>query len=79
MADRLDKQEQWLQARLDGTRTMKAALAKLNETLSDDQKKAADDLLAPHMGTGMMGRMGSRMGSGRMQPGQMQMPGMRNN
>jgi hypothetical protein len=79
MADRLDKQEQWLQARLDGTRTMKAALAKLNETLSDDQKKAADDLLAPHMGMGMMGRMGSQMGSGWMQPGQMQMPGMRNN
>jgi hypothetical protein len=79
MADRLDQQEQWLQARLDGTRTMKAALAKLNETLSDDQKKAADDLLAPHMGMGMMGRMGSQMGSGRMQPGQMQMPGMRNN
>ena len=82
MADRLDQQEQWLQARLDGTRTMKAALAKLNETLSDDQKKAADDLLAPHMGMGMMGRMGrmgSQMGSGRTQPGQMQMPGMRNN
>ncbi len=79
MADRLDRQEQWLQARLDGTRTMKSALAKLNETLSDDQKKTADDLLAPHMGMGMMTMMGSQMGPGRMQPGQMQMPGMRNN
>lgn len=75
MADRLDQQEQWLLARLDGVRTMKSAFAKLNETLSDDQKKTADDLLAPHMGMGMMGMMGSQMGPGKMQPGQMQMPG----
>ena len=75
MADRLDQQEQWLLARLDGVRTMKSAFAKLNETLSDDQKKTADDLLAPHMGMGMMRMMGSQMGPGRMQPGQMQMPG----
>ncbi|THD46772.1 MAG: hypothetical protein E8A46_25900 [Bradyrhizobium sp.] len=75
MADRLDQQEQWLLARLDGVRTMKSAFAKLNETLSDDQKKTANDLLAPHMGMGMMAMMGSQMGPGRMQPGQMQMPG----
>ncbi len=75
MADRLDRQEQWLLARLDGVRTMKSAFAKLNETLSDEQKKTADDLLAPHMGMGMMTMMGSQMGSGKMQPGQMQMPG----
>jgi LTXXQ motif family protein len=71
MAERLDKQEQWLLARLDGTRTMKAAFAKLNETLSDDQKKAADDLLAPHMGMGMMAMMPAQMQPGQMPPGQM--------
>ncbi len=76
IAERLDRQEQWLQARLDGTRAMKSAFAKLNETLSDDQKKAASDLLAPHMGMGMMPMMGSQMGSGKVQQsGQMQMPG----
>ncbi len=76
IADRLDRQEQWLEARLDGTRAMKSAFAKLNETLSDDQKKAANDLLVPHMGMGMMPMMGSQMGSGKVQQsGQMQMPG----
>lgn len=78
IADRLDQQEQWLLARLEGTRAMKAAFVKLNETLSDDQKKAANDLLAPHMGMGMMAMMGSPMGPGKMQPGQMQMPGTGN-
>jgi hypothetical protein len=51
---RLDSQEQWLIARLDGLRAMKSAFAKLNEVLSDDQKKNASDLLAPHMGMAMM-------------------------
>jgi hypothetical protein len=72
MADRLDLQEQWLLARLDGIRTMKSAFTKLNETLSDDQKKTANDLLAPHMGMGMMATMPSQMQPGQMQPGQMQ-------
>lgn len=75
---RLDSQEQWLIARLDGLRAMKSAFAKLDEVLSDDQKKTASDLLAPHMGMGMMammpaqtppeqkeqGRMGPGMGMG---------------
>jgi hypothetical protein len=84
MADRLDLQEQWLLARLDGTRTMKSAFTKLNEVLSNDQKKTANDLLVPHIGMGMMammpsqmqpGQMGpGQMGPGRMQPGQMQPP-----
>jgi hypothetical protein len=84
MADRLDQQEQWLLARLEGIRTMKAAFTKLNETLWDEQKKTANDLLAPHMGMGMMamtamqmqpGQMQpGQMGPGRMQPGQMQPP-----
>jgi len=71
IADRLDQQEQWLLARLDGTRTMKAAFVKLNETLSDDQKKAANDLLGPHMGVGMMAMMGSQMWPGQMGSGKM--------
>lgn len=81
MTDRLDRQEQWLLARLEGTRAMKSAFATLNETLSDEQKKAANDLLAPHMG--MMAMMGAQMrpgqmGPGMMQPGRMQPPGMGN-
>lgn len=71
MADRLDQQEQWLLARLEGTRAMKTAFAKLNETLSDEQKKTANDLLAPHMGMGMMAMMGAQMQPGQTQPGQM--------
>jgi len=72
MADRLDRQEQWLLARLEGTRVMKAVFTKLNETLSDEQKKTADDLLAPHMGMGMMAMTGAQMQPGQMQPGQME-------
>jgi hypothetical protein len=66
MAARLDLQEQWLLARLDGTRAMKSAFAKLNETLSDDQKTTANDLLAPHMGMEMMAMMSSQMRPGQM-------------
>jgi hypothetical protein len=86
LADRLDLQEKWLLARIDGTRMMKSAFTKLNETLSDDQKKTANDLFAPHMGMGTMAMMASPMSQGQMQPGQMgpgrmqpgQMPGMGN-
>ncbi|MFZ2158816.1 MAG: Spy/CpxP family protein refolding chaperone, partial [Bradyrhizobium sp.] len=72
MADRLDRQEQWLLARLEGTRAMKAAFSKLNEALSDEQRKAANDLLAPHMGMGTMAMMGAQMEPGQMGPGRMQ-------
>ena len=68
LADRLDLQERWLLARLEGTRTLKSAFTKLYETLSDDQKKTANELLAPHMGMGMMAMMPGQM---RMQPSQM--------
>jgi hypothetical protein len=77
LADRLDLQEQWLFARLEGARTIKAAFTKLSETLSDDQKKTADELLGPHMGMGMgmgmgmMAMMPTQMQAGQMQPGQM--------
>ena len=36
---RLDQQEQWLGARLDGTRAMKSAFAKLNEALSTIRRR----------------------------------------
>jgi hypothetical protein len=80
LADRLDLQERWLLARLEGTRAMKSAFTNLYGTLSDDQKKTANELLAPHMGMvgmmGMMGMMSGQMQPGQMQPGQMQ-PGTR--
>jgi hypothetical protein len=73
LAQRLDAQEQWLAARLEGTRTLKTAMAPLWTAFSEEQKKSADELLAPHMGLTMMmsGSMG-RISSGPMQP---QMPG----
>lgn len=37
-------------ARLEGTRTLKLALTTLVATFSDEQKKTAHELLAPHMG-----------------------------
>jgi LTXXQ motif family protein len=72
LVDRLALQEKWLAARLEGTRAIKSALTNLVSTFSDDQKKTADEILAPHMG--MMAMM-SAMQSGQMGPGQMQ-PGM---
>lgn len=73
---RLDQQERWLLARLEGIRTMRAALANLYGVLSDEQKKTADELLAPRMGMGMgmmpmMSGQGQPGSMGRMQPGQM--------
>ena len=73
LADRLDLQERWLLARLEGIRAIKPAFANLYATLSDDQKKTADEILAPHMG--MMPMMAEqRRQPGAMMPGQM-MPG----
>jgi LTXXQ motif family protein len=54
VADRLEFQEQWLAARLEGTRAIKIAVVNLFDALADDQKIAANQLLAPHMGLGMM-------------------------
>ena len=65
LADRLDLQERWLLARLEGIRAIKPAFANLYATLSDEQKKTADELLAPHMG--MMPMMSGQM----RQPGPM--------
>ena len=73
LVDRLTLQEKWLAARLEGTRAIKSALTNLVGTLSDEQKKMADELLAPHMGMmAMMSAMRSgQMGFGQMQPGMM--------
>jgi hypothetical protein len=71
VADRLAWQERWLLTRLEGTRTIKAAFTDLYGALSDDQKKTANELLAPHMGMGMMTMMQRKMQPGQMQPGQM--------
>jgi hypothetical protein len=75
LIDRLTLQEKWLAARLEGTRAIKSALTNLVSTLSDEQKKTADELLVPHMGMLGMTAMMSAMQSGPMGPGQMQ-PGM---
>lgn len=76
LMDRLALQEKWLAARLEGTRTIKSALTNLVGSLSDEQNKAADELLAPHMGmmAMMAGMQPGQMGSGPMKPGMM-MPG----
>lgn len=55
LSDRLDAQERWLTARLKGVSAMKSTYAHLSETFSDDQKKAANELLAPHLGLMPMG------------------------
>src|SRR6516165_3562256 len=75
MAERLDQQERWLLARLEGTRALKSAVTNLYGTLSEDQKKTANELLAPQMGMAMMAMMPGQA-PGQMQPRQMQ-PGVR--
>lgn len=61
LAQRLDAQETWLTARLEGTRALKTAFASLYAALSDEQKQAADELLAPHMGLGPVAMSGMGM------------------
>jgi LTXXQ motif family protein len=73
MAQRLDLQERWLLARLEGTRAIKSAFTNLYGTLSDDQKNTANELLAPHISRCSRGQMQpGMMQPGQMQPGQMQ-------
>ncbi len=73
LVDRLALQEKWLSSRLDGTRAIRSALSNLVGTLSDEQKKTADQLIAPHMGMGAMAcaMQSGQMGAGQMQPGMM--------
>lgn len=53
LAQRLDAQERWQTARLEGTRAIKTTFTKLNDVLSPDQKTAADELLPPNLGLAM--------------------------
>jgi hypothetical protein len=67
LVDRLTLQEKWLAARLEGTRAIKSALTNLVGTFSEEQKKTADELLAPHMGmNGMACAMRARQMGGPM-------------
>jgi LTXXQ motif family protein len=66
LQERLDVQERWLAARLEGTRAIKAAFTPLVGTFSEDQKKTATELLGAHLGLAMM--------PGQMGPGQMMGP-----
>ena len=65
----LDAQEKMLSARLEGIKAMKVTLAPLYEALTEEQRKTADELLAPHMG--LMGK--DMMQGGMMQGGSMPM------
>ena len=76
VAERLDRQERRLLARLEGTRALKSAVTNLYGTLSEDQKKTANELLAPQMGMGMMAMMPGQGPGQMMQPRQMP-PGAR--
>jgi hypothetical protein len=60
MAQRLEAQERWLTARLEGTRALRSAHTTLYASLSDEQKRTADELLGSHMGMMQMGGMGSQ-------------------
>ena len=70
LAEQLSLQEQWLVARLEGTRALKSAFTNLDGMLSDEQKKTANELLDPHMGMEMMSMMAGQMPPGQMGPGQ---------
>jgi hypothetical protein len=71
LAEQLNLQEQWLVARLEGTRAIKSAFTNLDGVLSEEQRKAANELLGPHTGMGMMPMMAGQMTPGQMGPGQM--------
>lgn len=74
LTERLDAQERWLTARLEGLRSIKAAFTPLFGTFSEEQKKTATEILGPHLGLAMMpgpmmpGMGPGAMGSGRMPP-----------
>ncbi len=63
LPDRLAAREKLLSARLDGLRKYKAAVDPFYASLSDAQKKTADELMPGMMGQGMGGGM---MGGGMM-------------
>ena len=54
---RAELQEQWLGARLEGLKAVKAAFAPLQAVLSEDQRKTAEALLTRPVCLGQMGMM----------------------
>jgi hypothetical protein len=54
LPDRLDAQERWLTARVEGIRAIRTAFTPLFSSFSDEQKKTAGELLGPHLGLSMM-------------------------
>lgn len=76
LAERLATQEDWFAARAAGIGALRRGIEGLYAVLSDTQKQAADDLLAPHLGMGSGGRpMMGMMSMGMMSMGGMPMPG----
>ncbi|PDQ20576.1 hypothetical protein CN311_13565 [Mesorhizobium sanjuanii] len=57
LPERLAYQQTHLEARLEQVKSIRASVEKLYATLSDEQKKVADDIVLPMMGMGM-GRSG---------------------
>jgi len=55
LPERLADQESRMQDRLDQMKTVRAAVDKFYATLSDEQKKAADEIVMPMMGMGGRG------------------------
>jgi hypothetical protein len=55
LPERLADQESRMRDRLDQTKTVRAAVEKFYATLSDEQKKAADEIVMPMMGMGGRG------------------------
>lgn len=76
LAQRLEQQERMYAARLDGLRAMKTSLSALLPSLTAEQRKAAEDMLPPHLGLSPEAAMGGA-GMGMMHMGGMGMPPMR--
>jgi hypothetical protein len=70
LVQRLDSQDRWLAARLEGVRAIRITSDHLYTALSADQKKTADELLGAHMGLMPSGIMSMSM----MPMGGMMMP-----
>ncbi|WP_245478241.1 MULTISPECIES: Spy/CpxP family protein refolding chaperone [unclassified Mesorhizobium] len=61
LPERLAYQQTHLEARLEQVKSIRAAVEKLYATLSDQQKKAADEIVLPMMGMGLSGGFGHGM------------------
>jgi hypothetical protein len=57
IVERMEQEQRWLAARSEGAQQIKMMLERLYGTLSDEQKKLADQLLPPHLGLMPMSRM----------------------